>query len=240
MRTAKCCCGASGSFARGRPPEAAWLGRCARSRASGGGGSGKARTRLRGGRCRGCAGCEPSRQGRGVCGPSDSWVPSPLTASDCRVLCLEWMAHWNAVFDLAWVPGEFKLVSGSLSLSGSGSVPACTGGAELGALVLKVTAAGDQTARLWDVSAGELMGTCKGHQCSLKSVAFSKFEKGRWVCLSPRLWCWVPVSQVFSARAGRGSRRAERLGARRRELVPFSSSGAALCCSSENRFNILC
>ncbi|XP_049724487.1 denticleless protein homolog isoform X1 [Elephas maximus indicus] len=61
----------------------------------------------------------------------------------------EWMAHWNAVFDLAWVPGEFKLV----------------------------TAAGDQTAKFWDVKAGELIGTCKGHQCSLKSVAFSKFEK---------------------------------------------------------------
>ncbi|XP_037351528.1 denticleless protein homolog isoform X1 [Talpa occidentalis] len=61
----------------------------------------------------------------------------------------EWMAHWNAVFDLAWVPGEFKLV----------------------------TAAGDQTAKFWDVKAGELVGTCKGHQCSLKSVAFSKFEK---------------------------------------------------------------
>ncbi|XP_021481838.1 denticleless protein homolog [Meriones unguiculatus] len=61
----------------------------------------------------------------------------------------EWMAHWNAVFDLAWVPGELKLV----------------------------TAAGDQTARFWDVKAGELMGTCKGHQCSLKSVAFSKFQK---------------------------------------------------------------
>jgi hypothetical protein len=26
-------------------------------------------------------------------------------------LYLEWMAHWNAVFDLAWVPGELKLVS---------------------------------------------------------------------------------------------------------------------------------
>ncbi|XP_036058614.1 denticleless protein homolog isoform X2 [Onychomys torridus] len=61
----------------------------------------------------------------------------------------EWMAHWNAVFDLAWVPGELKLV----------------------------TAAGDQTAKFWDVKAGELMGTCKGHQCSLKSVAFSKFQK---------------------------------------------------------------
>uniref|UniRef100_F1S2V6 Denticleless protein homolog n=1 Tax=Sus scrofa TaxID=9823 RepID=F1S2V6_PIG len=67
-----------------------------------------------------------------------------------RKKCIkEWMAHWNAVFDLAWVPGELKLV----------------------------TAAGDQTAKFWDVKAGELMGTCKGHQCSLKSVAFSKFEK---------------------------------------------------------------
>ncbi|XP_006888072.1 PREDICTED: denticleless protein homolog [Elephantulus edwardii] len=68
----------------------------------------------------------------------------------CKKKCFkEWTAHWNAVFDLAWVPGEFKLV----------------------------TAAGDQTARFWDVSAGELIGTCRGHQCSLKSVAFSKFEK---------------------------------------------------------------
>ncbi|XP_004387594.1 denticleless protein homolog [Trichechus manatus latirostris] len=68
----------------------------------------------------------------------------------CRKKCFkEWMAHWNAVFDLAWVPGEFKLV----------------------------TAAGDQTAKFWDVKSGELIGTCKGHQCSLKSVAFSKFEK---------------------------------------------------------------
>lgn len=41
----------------------------------------------------------------------------------------EWMAHWNAVFDLAWVPGEFKLV----------------------------TAAGDQTAKFWDIKAGELL-----------------------------------------------------------------------------------
>ncbi|XP_078505871.1 denticleless protein homolog [Lissotriton helveticus] len=61
----------------------------------------------------------------------------------------EWMAHSNAVFDIAWVPGEHKLV----------------------------TASGDQTAKLWDVRAGELIGACKGHQCSLKSVAFSKFEQ---------------------------------------------------------------
>ncbi|XP_074165205.1 denticleless protein homolog isoform X4 [Sminthopsis crassicaudata] len=61
----------------------------------------------------------------------------------------EWMAHWNAIFDLAWVPGEHRLV----------------------------TASGDQTAKIWDVKAGELIGVCKGHQCSLKSVSFSKFEK---------------------------------------------------------------
>ncbi|XP_012493780.1 PREDICTED: denticleless protein homolog [Propithecus coquereli] len=74
---------------------------------------------------------------------------SVLRQPQLGVLRSEWMAHCNAVFDLAWVPGEFKLV----------------------------TAAGDQTAKFWDVKAGELMGTCKGHQCSLKSVAFSKFEK---------------------------------------------------------------
>ncbi|XP_056671874.1 denticleless protein homolog isoform X3 [Monodelphis domestica] len=61
----------------------------------------------------------------------------------------EWMAHWNAIFDLAWVPGEHRLV----------------------------TASGDQTAKIWDVKDGELIGVCKGHQCSLKSVSFSKFEK---------------------------------------------------------------
>ncbi|XP_078085953.1 denticleless protein homolog [Mustelus asterias] len=60
-----------------------------------------------------------------------------------------WLAHNNAVFDLAWVPGEPKLV----------------------------TASGDQTAKLWDVNASELLGTFKGHQCSLKSVAFGKQEK---------------------------------------------------------------
>ncbi|XP_051866850.1 denticleless protein homolog isoform X2 [Pristis pectinata] len=59
-----------------------------------------------------------------------------------------WLAHNNAVFDLAWVPGEPKLV----------------------------TASGDQTAKLWDVKVSELLGTFKGHQCSLKSVAFGKQE----------------------------------------------------------------
>ncbi|XP_062911890.1 denticleless protein homolog [Mobula hypostoma] len=60
----------------------------------------------------------------------------------------EWLAHNNAVFDLAWVPREPKLV----------------------------TASGDQTAKLWDVNVSELLGTFKGHQCSLKSVAFGAQE----------------------------------------------------------------
>lgn len=42
----------------------------------------------------------------------------------------------------------------------------------------QVTASGDQTAKLWDVKTTELLGTFKGHQCSLKSVAFPKQEKG--------------------------------------------------------------
>ncbi|KFP86632.1 Denticleless protein, partial [Apaloderma vittatum] len=66
-----------------------------------------------------------------------------------KLIYKEWQAHSNAVFDLAWVPGEHKIV----------------------------TASGDQTAKVWDVRAGELLGICKGHQCSLKSVAFSRFEK---------------------------------------------------------------
>ncbi|NWI32602.1 DTL protein, partial [Sula dactylatra] len=66
-----------------------------------------------------------------------------------KLIFKEWQAHSNAVFDLAWVPGEHRIV----------------------------TASGDQTAKMWDVRAGELLGICKGHQCSLKSVAFSRFEK---------------------------------------------------------------
>ncbi|XP_030051930.1 denticleless protein homolog [Microcaecilia unicolor] len=71
------------------------------------------------------------------------------TRANGRQIFKEWAAHSNAVFDIAWVPGEHKIV----------------------------TASGDQTARLWDVRVGELIGTCRGHQCSLKSVAFSKYEK---------------------------------------------------------------
>ncbi|XP_044304031.1 denticleless protein homolog [Varanus komodoensis] len=71
------------------------------------------------------------------------------TQTRSKQIAREWQAHLNAVFDLAWMPTEHKIV----------------------------TASGDQTAKVWDVRTGELLGVCKGHQCSLKSVAFSKFEK---------------------------------------------------------------
>ncbi|KAJ8355600.1 hypothetical protein SKAU_G00183940 [Synaphobranchus kaupii] len=67
------------------------------------------------------------------------------TESRSRPVLKEWAAHENAIFDLSWVPGEASLV----------------------------TASGDKTAVLWDVRTGDLMGTFKGHVCSLKSVAFA-------------------------------------------------------------------
>uniref|UniRef100_A0A096M3C0 Denticleless E3 ubiquitin protein ligase homolog (Drosophila) n=1 Tax=Poecilia formosa TaxID=48698 RepID=A0A096M3C0_POEFO len=70
----------------------------------------------------------------------------------------EWLAHENAVFDIAWVPGEPQLV----------------------------TAAGDQMARLWDVKSGEVLGGFKGHVCSLKSVAFAPGEKAAVFCTGGR------------------------------------------------------
>lgn len=45
---------------------------------------------------------------------------------------------------------------------------------------LQVTAAGDQMARLWDVKSGELLGSFKGHLCSLKSVAIAPQETGTY------------------------------------------------------------
>ncbi|KAK3751474.1 hypothetical protein QZH41_009185 [Actinostola sp. cb2023] len=58
----------------------------------------------------------------------------------------EWTAHHNAIFDIAWMEGEPKLI----------------------------TASGDQTAILWDVERGERLSEFKGHSCSLKSVNFRK------------------------------------------------------------------
>lgn len=79
----------------------------------------------------------------------EGFVRISNTESWDNALLKEWLAHENAVFDIAWVPGEPQLV----------------------------TAAGDQLARLWDVKSGELLGSFKGHLCSLKSVAFSPEEK---------------------------------------------------------------
>lgn len=65
---------------------------------------------------------------------------------------------------------------------------------------MKVTASGDQTARLWDVVSGDLLGSFKGHQCSLKSVAFPKQEKGNPFILSAV--CFMNLSSlrnVFSS-----------------------------------------
>lgn len=42
----------------------------------------------------------------------------------------------------------------------------------------QVSASGDQMARLWDVKSGDLLGSFRGHLCSLKSVAFTQQEKG--------------------------------------------------------------
>eukprot|EP00794_Sanderia_malayensis_P020456 gene20456-22472_t len=53
-----------------------------------------------------------------------------------------WSAHSNAVFDIAWVGNEAKML----------------------------TASGDQTARLWDVQKAETLGIFRGHTCSLKSI----------------------------------------------------------------------
>lgn len=66
-------------------------------------------------------------------------------------------AHANAIFDLAWMPGELKLV----------------------------TVAGDHTARLWDVSTfgiSETRELCRfsAHTRSVKTVAFRYHDKGRF------------------------------------------------------------
>lgn len=61
-------------------------------------------------------------------------------------------------------------------------------------------------AKLWDVQSGELMGTFKGHQCSLKSVAFSKQGKGTvylhtlvYSCLIMPIIITITLIPVFSS-----------------------------------------
>lgn len=97
-----------------------------------------------------------------------------------NMLFTEWQAHDNAVFDIAWVPGANSLVSFALffCLDMSSLFEEILSVVLNVNIHLQVTASGDQTARFWDVITGDLLGTFKGHQCSLKSVAFSKQEKG--------------------------------------------------------------
>ncbi|XP_026147295.1 denticleless protein homolog isoform X1 [Carassius auratus] len=91
----------------------------------------------------------PAQQNSLAAANEEGFVTIFSTGEKQSSVLKEWQAHDNAVFDIAWVPGANRLV----------------------------TASGDQTARLWDVITGDLLGTFKGHQCSLKSVAFSKQEK---------------------------------------------------------------
>ncbi|KAG7197445.1 hypothetical protein KM043_013296 [Ampulex compressa] len=61
------------------------------------------------------------------------------------------LAHCNAIFDIAWMPGELKLV----------------------------TASGDHTARLWDVSGSDIMPVedFHAHTRSVKTVVFRHQDK---------------------------------------------------------------
>ncbi|KAJ3146655.1 hypothetical protein HDU89_006127 [Geranomyces variabilis] len=55
----------------------------------------------------------------------------------------QWLAHHNAIFDICWSADDRHLVS----------------------------AAGDQTVRIWDVETQKCTTVFKGHNCSIKSVA---------------------------------------------------------------------
>ena len=61
-------------------------------------------------------------------------------------------AHFNAIFDIAWMPREMKFV----------------------------TASGDHSARLWDVSLTGIneIKVFKGHERSIKCAVFRDQDKG--------------------------------------------------------------
>ncbi|KAJ3217829.1 hypothetical protein HDU67_007246, partial [Dinochytrium kinnereticum] len=58
---------------------------------------------------------------------------------------VSWQAHQNAIFDICWTPDDKFMV----------------------------TAAGDQTCRLWDVERQECVCVFAGHECSVKSVSYN-------------------------------------------------------------------
>ncbi|XP_033734620.1 LOW QUALITY PROTEIN: denticleless protein homolog [Pecten maximus] len=92
--------------------------------------------------------CEFSKQGQGnilaVVDESGGTIIQDTNRTGQPALLSEWQAHSNAIFDLAWVPLENKLV----------------------------TASGDQTAVLWDVPRAEKLDVFKGHTSSVRTVAF--------------------------------------------------------------------
>ncbi|XP_060082878.1 denticleless protein homolog [Ylistrum balloti] len=92
--------------------------------------------------------CEFSKKGQGnilaVVDESGGTIIQDTNKTGQHALLTEWQAHSNAIFDLAWVPLENKLV----------------------------TASGDQTAVLWDVPRAEKMDVFKGHTSSVRTVAF--------------------------------------------------------------------
>ena len=62
----------------------------------------------------------------------------------------DWKAHSNAVFDLAWMSKEDKILTGS----------------------------GDQTICLWDATTAKKLLTFKGHTSSVRSVTFRTQDDG--------------------------------------------------------------
>jgi denticleless len=67
-----------------------------------------------------------------------------------------WAAHRNAVFDIAWGRDDCALL----------------------------TASGDFSVRLWDVSSQQCRATMKGHEGSVKSVCFSPGDAGGYTLAS--------------------------------------------------------
>ena len=86
-------------------------------------------------------------------------LPFSIFVQDVRICdiffkccCLsDWLTHTNAVFDLEWTPAENSLL----------------------------TASGDQTIVLWDVTEEEKLGTFRGHTSSVKTVQYRHTDKCR-------------------------------------------------------------
>lgn len=68
-----------------------------------------------------------------------------------QIYTSDWRAHSNAIFDLAWMGGDSKLLS----------------------------AAGDQTVVLWDVPTAKKLNSFQGHTSSVRSVNFKTNDPGK-------------------------------------------------------------